>query len=105
MRQPDPTKEFIAKAIPALSHAVNSAVTAALGRKVGVNDPLRKLESYPVRMTVRQLSTYWGCCAQHVHNLIDSGEIIAINIATSGASQRCLRITRASVEAYEAKQL
>lgn len=96
MKQPKPNQK-------AIEAAVSAAVAKVLSRPK-MNDPRRGLANYPQRMTMAQVAAYLNCTSMHIITLVDSGQLRSVDIATPGASRRCLRIFRESVGKYEARQ-
>lgn len=87
--------------------AMDALVSAAVERaltKPKLHDPRRGLANYPQRMTVAQTATYLNCSQNHVFNLVDSGRVRGIDIATPNSPRRCLRIFRESVAEYEQRE-
>jgi hypothetical protein len=103
MKQPAPDNQ-----LTLFTGMVEKAVERVFERKITepkrAADPRRKLNQYPERMSLRQVSMYWTCSIQHVLNLYDSGVLEGVDISTPGSSQRCIRIFRDSVAAHENKK-
>jgi excisionase family DNA binding protein len=59
------------------------------------------LESYPARMTVKQVACYLNCSENLVRDLVKAGTLAAVNLATPGAKQACYRITREAVVTFK----
>lgn len=72
-------------------------------QKTALN-PGQPLAKFPLHMRIDQVAAHLNCSCNHVRNLVEEGQLEAINIAPNKPREH-LRITRDSVAKFQTQTL